>query len=108
MASLVREERKLMWHGKPAAAAAAAAVLRSSPGRGVWPTCSYVTNAVRGATLPRRGVGVQVVTSETNDLKALYFQEVETKWFQPGVNLMSTCTALPRSSWAHHSLGSTR
>ena len=35
--------------------------------------------------------------SETNVLKALYVQEVETKWFQRGVkldvNLMSTCTA---------------
>ena len=35
------------------------------------------------------------MTFETNGLKALYFQGVETKRFQHGVNMMSTCTALP-------------
>ena len=45
------------------------------------------------------GVGGCRLTFETNGLKALYFQEVETKWFQQrGVNLMSTCTALPCSA----------
>ena len=31
--------------------------------------------------------------SETRTLKGRYFQLVETKCFQPRVNLMSTCTA---------------
>ena len=35
------------------------------------------------------------LTSETRTLKGMYFQLVETKCFQPRVNLMSTCTALP-------------
>ena len=39
------------------------------------------------------GVGGCRLTFESNGLKALYFQGVETKHFQRGVNLMSTCTA---------------
>ena len=35
-----------------------------------------------------RGVGVQVDPSETRTLKVMYFQLVETKRFQPRVNLM--------------------
>ena len=35
------------------------------------------------------------MTSETRTLKGMYFQLVETECFQPRVNLMSTCTALP-------------
>ena len=33
---------------------------------------------------------------ETRTLKGMYFQLVETKFFQSRVNLMSTCTASPR------------
>ena len=37
------------------------------------------------------------MTSETITLKGMYFQLVETKRFQPRVNLMSTCTASLRA-----------
>ena len=49
------------------------------------------------------------MTSETRTLKGTYFQLVETKHFQPRVNLMSTCTALPReTSVAHLSVARAR
>ena len=68
-------------------------------------SASYTDAVKRGVwkekTLPRlkehcrhREVGVCRLTFETNGLKALYFQGVETKHFQHAVNhVMSTCTA---------------
>ena len=51
---------------------------------------------VEHRVVQRRVVGVQVDPSETRGFKGMYFQQVETERFQPRVNLMSTCTALPR------------
>ena len=55
---------------------------------------------VRTASMPSwYDVGVCRLTFETDGLKVMYFQGVETRCFQRGFKLMcSTCTAQPRRS----------